>query len=138
MFQYFRSLSLALLFSVGIGSVGHTANFDCNKATTEIEIAICESPSQSLTFLLESYYLIRKNISKITKLPLECINYEFETLANSEVEWSLREIHNTRFGGDPNTSPRIAFLKTAIEQNNDDVSISVYDTPCGCWMLLNY
>jgi len=118
--------------------IASTASFDCTQAATETEIAICESPSQSLPFLLESYDLIRKNLSEITKLPLECISYEFETSANSEVDWSLREIHNAQCGGDPNTSPRVAFLKTAIYQKNDDVSLSVYDTPCGCWMLLNY
>ena len=47
MFQYLRSLSLALLFSVGVGSVGKAASFDCNKATTETEIAICSDPELS-------------------------------------------------------------------------------------------
>ena len=47
MLQYLKSFSLALLLSVGIGSVGHTASFDCNKATTETEIAICSDPELS-------------------------------------------------------------------------------------------
>ena len=47
MLQYFRSLSLALLLSVGFGSVGNAASFDCNKATTEAEIAICGDPELS-------------------------------------------------------------------------------------------
>ena len=41
MVQYFKSLGVALLFSVGICSVGNAASFDCNKATTETEITIC-------------------------------------------------------------------------------------------------
>ena len=44
MAQYFKSLGLALLLSAGIGSVGKAASFDCNKATTETEIAICADP----------------------------------------------------------------------------------------------
>jgi hypothetical protein len=44
MIQHFRSLGLALLLLVGTGSVGKAASFDCNKATTETEIAICADP----------------------------------------------------------------------------------------------
>ena len=47
MLQYFRLVGLALLLSVGIGSVGQAASFDCTKATTEIEIAICADPRLS-------------------------------------------------------------------------------------------
>lgn len=47
MVQYFKSLGLALLLSVGVGSVGSAASFDCNKATTETEIAICNDPELS-------------------------------------------------------------------------------------------
>lgn len=45
--QYFKSLGLALLLSVGVGTVGAAASFDCNKATTETEIAICSDPELS-------------------------------------------------------------------------------------------
>jgi len=44
MVQYFRLLSLALLLSVGAVTVAKAASFDCNKATTETEIAICADP----------------------------------------------------------------------------------------------
>ena len=47
MVQHFKSLGLALLLSVGIGSVGKAASFDCNKTTTETEIAICSDPELS-------------------------------------------------------------------------------------------
>ena len=47
MVHYFKSLVLALLLSVGVGSVGQAASFDCNKATTETEIAICADPELS-------------------------------------------------------------------------------------------
>ena len=47
MLQYIRSLVLALLLSAGVGSVAKAASFDCNKATTETEIAICGDPELS-------------------------------------------------------------------------------------------
>jgi len=47
MLKYFRLFGLTLLFSVGVGSVGKAASFDCNKATTETEIAICSDPELS-------------------------------------------------------------------------------------------
>ena len=47
MLQYIGSLGLALLLSVGVGSVGKAASFDCTKATTETEIAICSDPELS-------------------------------------------------------------------------------------------
>ena len=47
MLQYIRLISLALLLSVGFGTVAKAASFDCNKATTETEIAICADPRLS-------------------------------------------------------------------------------------------
>ena len=47
MVQYFRLVGLALLLSVGFGTVGQAASFDCNKATTETEIVICSDPELS-------------------------------------------------------------------------------------------
>ena len=47
MAQYIRSIGLALLLTVGVGSVGQAASFDCDKATTETEIAICSDPELS-------------------------------------------------------------------------------------------
>ena len=41
MLQYFRLIGLALLLSVGFGNVGKAASFDCAKAATETEKAIC-------------------------------------------------------------------------------------------------
>ena len=45
--QYFRSIGLTLLLSLGFGSLSQAASFDCNKATTETEIAICNDPELS-------------------------------------------------------------------------------------------
>jgi len=47
MVQYFRLVGLALLLSVGTASLASAASFDCSKATTETEIAICNDPELS-------------------------------------------------------------------------------------------
>jgi uncharacterized protein len=61
MVQYFKPIVLLLLLSVGIGSVGKAASFDCNKATTETEIAICSDPHLSaLDELIASAYFEAK------------------------------------------------------------------------------
>ena len=52
MIQYLKSLSLALLLSVGVVAVGNAASFDCSKATTETEIAICADPELSFTMII--------------------------------------------------------------------------------------
>ena len=68
MVKYFRLVSLALLLSVGMGSVGIAASFDCNKAATDTEIAICDSRELSalddiLGFLWKQ--LVNKNQANI-------------------------------------------------------------------------
>ena len=42
-----RTLGLALLLLLSSSRVGQAASFDCNKATTETEIAICSDPELS-------------------------------------------------------------------------------------------
>jgi hypothetical protein len=48
MLKYFRLVGLTLLLSVGLASVAKAASFDCNKATTETEIAICADSGLSV------------------------------------------------------------------------------------------
>jgi len=65
MAQYLKSLALALLLSVGVGSVGKAASFDCNKATTETEIAICSDPELSaLDDRLSGVYVKGRQVTK--------------------------------------------------------------------------
>ena len=61
MLRYFRLVGLALLLSLGVGSVGNAASFDCNKATTETEIAICSDPELSALdeLMAEAYFLAK-------------------------------------------------------------------------------
>lgn len=44
MVQHLKALGLALLLSVGVVAVGNAASFDCDRAATETEIAICADP----------------------------------------------------------------------------------------------
>ena len=65
MVQYIRLVCLALLLSVGVVSVGNAASFDCNKATTETEIAICGDPELSaLDDRLSRLYVRGRQITK--------------------------------------------------------------------------
>ena len=47
MVQYFKLVGLALLLSVVLGRVANAASFNCDKAITESEIAICADPELS-------------------------------------------------------------------------------------------
>ena len=51
MLQYIQSLGLALLLSVGFSNLAKAASFDCTKATTETEIAICGDPELSILYV---------------------------------------------------------------------------------------
>ena len=44
---FFRFLLVSLTFILGTTNLAHAASFDCNKATTETEIAICNDPELS-------------------------------------------------------------------------------------------
>jgi len=62
MLQHIRLVGLALLLSVGVGSVVQAASFDCDKATTETEIAICSDPELSaLDEFMGEIYLEARN-----------------------------------------------------------------------------
>ena len=61
MIHYTRSLCLALLLSISMGSVGKAASFDCNKATTKTEIAICVDFDLSIDDRIISY-LFKKHL----------------------------------------------------------------------------
>ena len=47
MMGFFRFLLVSLAFTLGTINFTHAASFDCNKATTETEIAICNDPELS-------------------------------------------------------------------------------------------
>ena len=79
MFHYFKLVGLVLLLSVGVRSVGQAASFDCNKATTETEIAICADPELgALDELISISYSVARSI------PLNK-----DSLRNTQVKWLL-------------------------------------------------
>ena len=52
---------LGCLLSVGMGTVVKAASFDCNKAATETEIAICSDPElNALDELMEAWWKTKK------------------------------------------------------------------------------
>ena len=68
MVSLFRFLLVSLVFTLGTTSTGHAASFDCNKATTETEITICNDPELSaLDDRLSDVYirgrLVTENVS---------------------------------------------------------------------------
>ena len=68
MLQYFRSLGLALLLSTAFENVAKAASFDCSKATTKTEIAICNDPELSaLDERLGAAYLVAKRLNASEK-----------------------------------------------------------------------
>ena len=93
---------------------------------------LCEANS----FLRKSYDQINQNLTKITGLSSACISFEYENASDSEVEWTLREVHNEQCGGDPDTAPRIATLKSFRDQINGKVTLAINDLPCACWKWL--
>ena len=136
MLKCFRSVALALLLSVGGVSVGKAESFTCANLKTDSEAVICRSPSEYLPFLLQSYEFIVQNIRNITILPHACLSYEVDKLSNSEVEWTLREVHNSECGGDTSTAPKIAWLKTIAGKIDDELSLEIYDMNCGCYVMV--
>jgi uncharacterized protein len=81
MVKYVKSLSLALLLSAGIGGVTKAASFDCNKATTETEIAICNDPELSaLDERLSGVYVRGRQVTK----NVSGSNLEIQ---NNQIDW---------------------------------------------------
>ena len=104
MVHYSKSLCLALLLSLGLASVGYAASFDCNKATTETEIAICGDPELSaLDELMSSLYQLKYSIN----LSSEDLSFEKDTfdlpafertaLRENQFRW-IEEVQTNCFG----------------------------------------
>ena len=93
MLQYIKLVSLALLLTFGVGSLGNAASFDCNKATTETEIAICADPE--LSALDELMGEIWGQTSQSSRAVNDQIRWLTERDALSDI-WHLREFYNYR------------------------------------------
>ena len=135
MVQLFRSFGLALLLSLGMGSLGSTANFLCDKYS-EADVDICYDTSKSSPFLLNSLSLVISNLPRIVSLPKNCLSFEYQIITEFNISWVLREIHNSECGGDPNTAPAAAHLET-ISNDGEKIKLSMMDIPCECtkWLV---
>ena len=108
--QYFKSLGLAMLLSLGLASVGYAASFDCNKATTETEIAICSDPelsaldelmgqiweqtAQSSRIVNDQVRWLKERDANILKLSGMVSNKGLNS--SWDIIWYLREFYNYR------------------------------------------
>ena len=66
MVSFFRFFLVSLVLSLGTTTAGHAASFDCTKATTATEIAICGDPELSALDeeMAESWMLLDGQVSK--------------------------------------------------------------------------
>lgn len=105
MLHYIRSLGLALLISVCIGGVGQAASFDCNKATTEAETAICNDPELSaLDERLSGVYVRGRQVTKN-------VSGSYLEIQNDQIDWL-----NKRNQCGPETSCLLNVYQTRIEE----------------------
>jgi uncharacterized protein len=93
MVQYIRLVCLVLMLLAGIGSVAKAASFDCNKATTETEIAICADPE--LSALDELMGEIWGQTSQSSRAVNDQVRWLTERDALSNI-WHLIEFYNYR------------------------------------------
>ena len=79
----------------------------------------------------EAISYIKEDLSKLTSLDSECVGFYFGELNDSNTSYSveLREIHNTKCGGDPNFSPIIASVKVLNTKK-----ITVYNLFCNTYV----
>ena len=54
--------------------------------------------------------LIIKDLDKLTSLKSECVGFYFEKYnkTKTKISFEIREVHNKKCGGDPDTAPLIA------------------------------
>ena len=105
MLQYFRLVGLALLLSVGFSNVAKAASFDCTKATTETEKAICNDPELSaLDDRLSGVYVKGRQVTKN-------VSGSNLKIQNDQIDWL-----NKRNQCGPETSCLLNAYQTRIEE----------------------
>ena len=82
----------------------------------------------------EAVRYIKQDLSKLTSLDSECVGFYFGEPNDSNTSYSfeLREIHNSKCGGDPDTSPIIASVKVSNTKN-----ITVYNLLCNTYVNID-
>ena len=135
MVQYLKSLGVALLFSVGICSVGNAASFDCNKGTTETEKAICNDPELSVLDeeIASVYFSLSKDgryYSELIKSQREWVKFE-RTIDAYDFKLRLAFL---RFGSHLN----ICLMDTSDQKRWMDCQQQVSNISDECQKLENY
>ena len=82
----------------------------------------------------EAVRYIKQDLSKLTSLDSECVGFYFgePNESNTIYSFELREIHNTKCGGDPDTAPIIASVKVSNTKN-----ITVYNLLCNTYVNID-
>ena len=77
---------------------------------------------------------VKKDLSKLTSLDSECVGFYFGKSDDAKTYYSfeLREIHNTKCGGDPDTAP---LINSVIVSNTK--KISVFNLLCNAYVDIN-
>ena len=77
---------------------------------------------------------IKEDLHKITSLDSECVGFYFGKSDDAKTYYSfeLREIHNTKCGGDPDTAP---LINSVIVSNTK--KISVFNLLCNAYVDIN-
>ena len=76
---------------------------------------------------------VAKDLSKLTSLDLECVSFYVERGNSESPYWlELREIHNKKCGGDPDTAPRLASVMVYSNKK-----ISVFSLMCNSYVDIN-
>ena len=82
----------------------------------------------------EAISYIKKDLTKITSLEPGCVGFYLEKSDDAKTYYSfeLREIHNTKCGGDPETAPRLASVMVYANKK-----ISVFNLMCNSYVDIN-
>ena len=76
---------------------------------------------------------VQKDLSKLTSLDSECVSFYVERGNSESPYWlELREIHNKKCGGDPDTAPRLASVMVFANKK-----ISVFNLMCNSYVDIN-
>ena len=77
---------------------------------------------------------VKKDLFKLTSLDSECVGFYFGKSDDAKTYYSfeLREIHNTKCGGDPDTAPRLASVMVFANKK-----INVFSLMCNSYVDIN-
>ena len=122
MVQYFRLAALALLPSVGMGNAAKAASFDCYKATTDTEIAICNVPELSS---LDDFMVVWwKGQNKIYKTVNSQKNWLIKRDKCLGITECIKDAYIERLAEYPMAESAVSYTETKIHST----MLKLYDT----------